>query len=212
MSDLIRKNTPANPGEHVIPWLGAYLDGEVTSAHRVEIEEHLSGCFTCRAELESLQQLGDLLHGEPPLASHTRESVFVRQVVERINRPTPRLWQQFFQFTWRLAPLFIFGVWAFCQAVSWVSGLVLAGMGWIPGMQDAFEALAPLTDIGGSSPWNDLLQLSLLNPGVHRAAESFAWLEPSAVMLLLNLALLGILGVLFASWLASWWAYHRSKA
>jgi anti-sigma factor RsiW len=212
MSDLIRRDHPANSEAHVTAWLGAYLDGEISASHREEIEAHLSMCYLCQAELESLEQLADLLQTDPPLARYTSDSVFVRQVMQRISRPAVPGWQHFLQLSWRLAPFFIFAVWAFFQAVSWVSSVVLIGIGWVPEMKDAFQALEPLANTGGGTWWNDLLQMSLLNSGVNRAAASFAWLEPSAVMILIDLALLTVLAVLFVSWLASWWAYHRSKA
>jgi hypothetical protein len=212
MSDLIRKSHPANPGEHVTHWLGAYLDGEVTEKLRVEIEEHLQGCLACQAELERLDQLLSLLHAEPPLVLHTSDSAFSRQVLDRINRPVLPLWQRIFQVGWRLAPLVIFTMWAFFQGISWMSSLVLFGMTWIPGMSNAFQVMAPLTKVGGDTLWSDLLQMSLVNPTVHQAADSVAWLEPSALLILFNLALIFVLAGLFVGWLASWWTYHRSKA
>lgn len=214
MSDLIRKQDPANPGDHVTPWLGAYLDGEVTAGMREQIEAHLLNCVHCQTELESLEQLSDLLHADPPLKPQGSDRAFARKIVEQIRRPARPFWQRFLQLSWRMAPLFLFVGWAFFQAVEWISGLVLVGMNWVPGIEDSWQAMAPLPNDGGllfSKLLSDLLRMSLSSLKIGEVAESIAWLEPVGVMALLNLALLTILAVLFVSWLASLWAYQQAK-
>ena len=215
MSDLIRMNQYGfgHPGrEHVTPWLGAYLDGEVTAVLREQIETHLEGCLACQTELASLEQLSDLLHSSPPPPLRGSDATFARKVLARISQPVPPLWQRALRFSWRFAPLFLFAVGAFFQAVSWVSGLFLTGLPWIPGAEKAFQSLAPSAANSDSSLLGGLLRLSLLNPTIHDAAGQVSWLEPVGALALLNLALLTVLAVLFLSWLASWWAYHRSPA
>lgn len=208
MSDLIRNHQPGN--NHVAAWLGAYLDGEVSSALREQIEAHLEGCLACQEELASLEQLSSLLHSSPLPAHPTSDAVFARQVLERISQPVPPLWQRALRLSWSLAPLFVFAVWAFYQAVSLVSGLLLTWLPWIPGAEDAVQAFSP-TSVGMGS-WLLSGLLNLVNPGFLEAAPLVSWLEPVGIQALLNLALLAVLAVLFLSWLASWWAYHRARA
>ncbi len=40
-----------------LQWLGAYLDGELDTIHRLRVEEHLRVCAGCRAELATLETL-----------------------------------------------------------------------------------------------------------------------------------------------------------
>lgn len=207
MSDLNQKHQPGN--KHVTPWLGAYLDGEVSSALREQIETHLEGCLACQEELDSLEQLSSLLHSSPLPAQPTSDAAFARQVLERISQPVPPLWQRALRLSWNFAPLFLFAVWTFFQAVSLVSALLLSGLPWIPGAQ-AVQALLPGSDGMGSWLLGGLL--SLVNLEFREAAPLVSWLEPVGVQVLLNLALLAVLAVLFLSWLASWWAYHRARA
>jgi anti-sigma factor RsiW len=48
----------------------AYAEGELTSAHRAALEEHLAACIQCRTSLESFRgamgSLGRLKTGAPP--------------------------------------------------------------------------------------------------------------------------------------------------
>ena len=50
--------------EHVTEWLGAYHDGELGAAAARKIEAHLAECGACRAELEEIRRLSDLLKDE----------------------------------------------------------------------------------------------------------------------------------------------------
>ena len=45
--------------------LSAYLDGELSLEQRTRVEEHLSGCETCRAELQALRDTVALVGGLP---------------------------------------------------------------------------------------------------------------------------------------------------
>lgn len=209
MSDLIRKQQAGN--DHVTPWLGAYLDGELDGALREQIEAHLENCAACREELESLEQLSDLLQSSPQPTSRTSDAAFARQVLERISQPETPLWQRVLRLSWRYAPLFFFVLWAFGQAVGWVAALLLNGLSWIPGGEDAFQALVPSATSLGSWLLGGLLSSGLIDPMVGQAAGQLAWLRPVGTMALINLALLAVVAVLFLSWLASWWAYHNSQ-
>lgn len=49
--------------------LNLYLDGELPEARRRPIEEHLRACDACRAELQAMRRLHDLIQRAPPVGS-----------------------------------------------------------------------------------------------------------------------------------------------
>ncbi len=210
MSDLIRKTIPG--GDHVTVWLGAYLDGELASGLREQIETHLGACPACQAELESLDQLSTLLQTSPAPKGTSEDDAFVRRVVEQVRRPAEPAWQRIFRQGWRFAPLALFAAWCFFQAVSLVSGLAFVGMDLIPGAREAFEGLTFFTGIPDSTLLGDLLRLGVGIPFVEDAAGQLGWLEPAGAWIILDLTVLGVLAVLFLGWFASWWAIHHSQA
>lgn len=47
--------------------MGAYVDRAVLPTVRAEMDEHLATCASCRAEMEAVEKLGDVLRaGSPP--------------------------------------------------------------------------------------------------------------------------------------------------
>ena len=51
--------------EHASSRLSAYLDGQLDSDLRVQVEAHLSQCGSCREELAALRRTGEVLRGLP---------------------------------------------------------------------------------------------------------------------------------------------------
>ncbi len=49
--------------------LSAFRDGELPAAEHIEVGQHLHGCGACRAELDQLDELGNLLRGGGALTS-----------------------------------------------------------------------------------------------------------------------------------------------
>jgi anti-sigma factor RsiW len=47
----------------ILPQLGAYVDGELTGALRMQVFRHLGGCEDCDHEVRAVGQLGGLLRG-----------------------------------------------------------------------------------------------------------------------------------------------------
>ena len=69
------------------PLLSAYLDGELASEERAELEAHVSACASCRRELDGL------LHMKKVLASAPRRAVppeLIAELEARISRPAWR--------------------------------------------------------------------------------------------------------------------------
>jgi hypothetical protein len=197
--------------EHVSPWLGAYIDNELADHRRVEVETHLAHCQDCRAQLEELRALTSLLHADPLPAAALSETDFTAQVLANLpRRAEPQSWGlRILHLTWKFAPLGLFGAWAFFQAVVWVSGVLLVALEFIPAGQQAFEAFLPFASGSGFTP--SLLELDLLNALLQQAPLELPVIDLLSPLVLLNLLLMLVLGVLFLSWLASWWIYQRSQ-
>jgi predicted anti-sigma-YlaC factor YlaD len=197
--------------EHVTAWLGVYHDGELRGRRVQQVEAHLVGCSTCRAELEKLRGLSALLGESPAPSELTPPERFVAQVGLRLpRRPERSAWQRGLEIGWQLAPLGLLGAWAVVQAVFAVAGLLLIaqqmGLGgdalaWllpVPPQGARLTAVFGLSDIG----LNDVGQiaLSLLRDG-----------GPLGWGVTLNLVSLLVIGLLYWSWLASWWVRHRRQ-
>lgn len=134
--------------EHILDWLPAYHDGELSARRRQRVENHLRDCPSCRAELQALTDLSALLKSDPlpqPISPERfaaqvqlllPRSVSVRPKVERLP-------------IWVLgAPLALIVAWAFLQAALWVASAALEASaffpvfaGWFAGSLDMPETL-----------------------------------------------------------------------
>ncbi|RLC98666.1 MAG: hypothetical protein DRI77_04505 [Chloroflexi bacterium] len=192
--------------EHVIPWLGAYHDGELHGGRLQQVEEHLAHCATCRAELGELRALAALLQSSPAPQALTRPDHFVAQVGLRLpRRPVQPAWKRCLKAGWRLAPVGLLGAWAFVRAVFLVSGVVLGalqvGLGG-----DVIAELLPASQPGLSLTrlWS-LSGASLSDVG-RVALQLLGNGGPLGWGVMLKVASLALIGLLYWSWLASWWA------
>lgn len=197
--------------KHVTAWLEAYHDGELKGLRLRQVEAHLADCAMCRAELEQLQALTTLLQESPAAESLMLPEQFVAQVGLRLpRRPTQPAWKRTLEFGWRLAPVGLLGAWAFVQTVFTVTGMVRGalwmGLGgetaakWLPASQPGLSltelldsSVANLGDVGG-------IALRLLGDG-----------GPLGWGAMLNLVSLVVIGLLYWSWLASWWARRQRQ-
>lgn len=197
--------------EHVTAWLGAYHDGELRGLRLRQVEAHLAHCTTCRAELESLRSLTVLLQESPTAENLTPPERFVAQVGLRLpRRPERPAWQRALEIGWQLTPLGLLGAYAFAQTVFIVAGMVLMAVQ----MDLGGEVAAWLLPASQQRPWltesfglsgaglNDVgrMMLQLLSNG-----------GPLGWGVMLNLVLLVVIGLLYWSWLASWWARHQHR-
>ncbi len=195
--------------DYVKEWLGAYLDGELSSERRAWVENHLSGCPDCRAELADLRALSNLLRADavradPASAAGMTDAEFTRQVMDRLPRPARPFWRRALRIGLRYAPLGLFGIWAFFQAVIVVTTALLPAMSLFPQSGGALAALGSL----GSEGWLGSI-LSLAGSGSLDLETSLsAALSPLA---LLELALVVLLGMMFLAWLAALWSYRRMQ-
>jgi predicted anti-sigma-YlaC factor YlaD len=197
--------------EHVTAWLGVYHDGELRGRRVQQVEAHLAGCATCRAELERLRGLSALLTESLAVPDLTPPEHFVAQVGLRLpRRPERSAWQRGLELGWQLAPLGLLGAWAVVQAVFAVAGLLLIALqmdlggdalAWllpVPPQGTRLTGVFGLSDIG----LNDVGQIAL---NLLRDGGPLGW------GVTLNLVSLLVIGLLYWSWLASWWVRHRRQ-
>jgi hypothetical protein len=185
---------------HVMDWIPAYTDGELSADRRKQVEEHLESCADCRDELEIIKKLSGLLKEVPGQVLNTPPDVFATRIQRRLPPTLPprsprQVWQDFLRAAWQAAPVTLVAGWAFCQAVLFLAGA--ASLAWLqvngPAIQVAENRL------GG------LLHGQALLPGLSLAGWG-AW------AILVGALWFGITfttGVLLWGWLASWWAGKR---
>lgn len=196
---------------HVNDWLGAYYDGELHGRRLQQVKTHLAHCAACRAELEQLRALGALLQASPAAEGLTPPERFVAQVELRLPRRHERpAWQRTLGIGWRLAPLGLLGAWAFVQAALAVAGVVLIvlrmglGSGVAARLLPAAQQGLWLAEVFGLSGVDlnamfRIVQHLLSNGG------------PLGWATMLNLGALVVIGLLYWSWLASWWARRQHR-
>jgi len=197
--------------EHVTAWLGAYHDGELQGRRWRQVEAHLAHCATCRADLERLRALAALLQESPAAGDLMPPERFVAQVGLRLpRRPERPAWQRGLEIGWQLVPLGLLGAWAFVQVVFVVVGVVLVALrmgvggdvvaGLLPASRQGLW-LAEIFSLSGAG-LNDVgqMMLRLLSNG-----------GPLGWGVTLNVVSLAVIGLLYWSWLASWWARRQHR-
>lgn len=192
--------------QHLINWLGVYLDGELTGLRLRQVESHLAECKTCQAELEELRRLAVLLRESPAPEDLTSAERFVSQVGLRLpRRPERPAWQRALERGWQLVPVGLLGAWIFVETVFDVSKLVLAALQLGLGG----DAVAGWLHTSEHSAWLAQIVRFL---GVDLSAVSYAvlqWLSASSWSITWQLGLLAIMGLLYWSWLTSWWVRQK---
>ena len=120
--------------EHILEWLPAYHDDELSENRRRQVEAHLQSCPACRAELQSLQGLSALLKTDPAPA-HTPPERFTAQVQLLLPRNTAPRRNLAALPRWMLgAPLLMIVVWAFLQSALVVTAFSLTAAPLFPGL------------------------------------------------------------------------------
>jgi len=195
---------------HITEWLAAYHDGEVTPAQRRQIEAHLLECTQCREELASLEALRAVLHESPSPTLSMTAKAFTAQIVQQLpDHAAPTSRQPTLPIGWWLAPLGIFGAQALVQTTFFLSNTVLAALRL--GLQDN-STIASLIPPVQQLSVSDLLSFSngsLFQIG-HAARQLLRHGGPLGWGALLNLAFLAMLGLLYTSWMATWWSHSRN--
>jgi anti-sigma factor RsiW len=192
-------------------WLDAFHDGELRGRRLAQVHAHLAECDACRAELDELQALTGLLQSAPPADLLATPDRFVAQVGLRLpRRPEQPAWQRALERGWQMVPLGLLGTWAVAQAVFVVAAVALwawrAGLGesvtagWLPTWQSG-AGLAETFNLSGAS----LSEVGALARQLFSSGGLLGW------GFVLYLVILFVIGVLYWSWLASWWAYRQHR-
>ncbi len=207
--------------QHVMEWLEAYHDGELEEPRRRQVETHLRSCESCRVELGRLQTLARLLQANPLPKGLTPPERFVAQVRLQLKpRPARPAWQSVLEMGWRFAPVGLLGAWGFAQAVLLVSVAVFVALGaglggnfatqwlpmqWLPSAHDLWAMQVLTLPLSGPETGIAETVLQFLGDG-WLSTWSFA-LEIS----LLEIVLFVVIGLLYWSWLASWWVRQQHQ-
>jgi predicted anti-sigma-YlaC factor YlaD len=197
--------------EHATHWLGSYLDGELRGLRLRWVESHLTECAVCRSELEELAQLRALLQESPAMEASTPPERFVAQVALRLPRrqgqPPAR---RALELSWRMVPVGLLLTLAFVQTVFTIAGVLQVALSIGLG-GDLAGLLLPSSAGGLSLPdLAGLSQASLASAAgwiveLIQAGGAMAWLP------VVYLSLLVVIGLLYWSWLATWWARRRHQ-
>jgi len=195
--------------EHATHWLGACLDGELRGLRLRWVESHLEECAVCGSELEALVRLRTLLLESPAMEAGTLPERFVAQVAIRLPRRQQQPpAQRALELSWRMVPVGLLLTLAFVQTAFTIAGVLQValsmGLGGEVGALIFPGAGVSLPDVfslsqgslaGGFWSMVELIQ----------AGGALAWLPVS------YLSLLVVIGLLYWSWLATWWARRRHQ-
>jgi hypothetical protein len=191
---------------HVIHWLNAYLDGELSAVQLLRVDTHLAECEICRNELESLERLSDLLQ-EAPAPEFTPPERLAWQVVLRLpplRRADPK--KNLLELGWWMIPVGLFTAWVFVSAFYFVNDLLsIAENVGVHGSISGWLALG----VSAEAYWTLLLgRFGLLSGNsldVVAATEIVARTSLPQITMQVSIALL------YLSWIAIWWARHAHR-
>jgi hypothetical protein len=195
--------------KHVEEWLGAYLDGELRGSRVRRVEAHVAECAMCQAELDALRTLAALLQESAPAEASTPAQRFVANVGLRLrDRPGQSTRQRAMEMAWRLVPVGLLGALAFVQTTFIVTTALKTALwmgwggslaaGWLPASRGELWLSELFSLPGGSLSEAAGVMLQFLSSG-----------GPLGWTVTLYLVLLVVIGLLYWSWLASWWVRHQ---
>jgi anti-sigma factor RsiW len=171
------------------------------------VETHLARCATCREELAQLRTLSAMLREQPPAVATPAPERFTAQVMLRLERrPRRSLRRRALRVGWRLAPVGLLGAWAFVQATLVVAGVV--------GLLAAVAPPAWTAALTAQSFWlEELVSTSRLGlrEGGRIAVRVIGQGGPLGWGVTIQWIALAGLGLLYLSWLASWWVLHERR-
>jgi anti-sigma factor RsiW len=191
--------------EHIRHWLSAYLDHELSSTQRTQVDAHLAGCDACMGELQSLRSLSSLLQESELPAVELSQEQFVSSVLAELPASkAPSSWRQMLWAVWWAAPLFVLLGWVFVHLIAWAVNLYLLAdlAGWLsqgnlallPAGAEVQEVLA--YGVRGLVAW--VQAFTPLGLGARWLSSEFlGWWSSAALV------------VLLACWLASWWMLQK---
>jgi len=198
--------------KHITPWLGAYLDGELTDTELRQVENHLAECDECQTELEQMRNLFALLHETASMDEFLPTERFVANLTLSLPRqPAQSQPRKALEIGWWLIPVGALGVWLFFQVTFSLSsvfltisetGLLGNGLSWLQGNSPQARWFSLAMDLfGGQIGFTGKFILSALNDlslFIREMTSHFIWQA--------------LFATLYLGWLASWWWRQSSQA
>ena len=196
---------------HVTEWLGAYHDGELRGARLGQVEQHLSECATCRAELNEIRSLSVLLHETKEGDFLSTERFVANLSLNMPRRPAQDRSRNMLNIGWWLVPISLLGIWLFVTITMSLgsllsfgvnSGLIGRDMAWLEGNPLQMNWYPAAMDLIGSqlgAPGQ--AAISILNDAQLFMVQLVGSLLPQVV-----------LAVFYLGWLFVWWLRHQAQA
>jgi len=143
----------------------------------------------------------------PALSQRERRGEFVEGVMRSLPDREGARRARWLGRGWRLAPVGLFGVWAFLQAAALVAGGLTLAVGWIPGAERLVGMLLPETGATTGGLWMLPGDVVGAAGGLLAAVqEAASWLNGlaglSAAAGLFGLVISAVVGMLLVGWMA----------
>jgi len=192
--------------DHILEYLGAYLDGELHGRGLIKVEAHLAECLICQEEYAALQTLSATL-GEAPspeFSSSERLTSAVALCLPR--RSTAPMHNKVLGVGWWLVPVGLLVTWIFISTTFLAGeivttakdfGLLNSASDWL--VSSSLSEIKYATFLG---------QFDFLEPGV---LQWFTISERFTRNILSNIFWQVSIAMLYLSWIAIWWARHRRQ-
>ena len=191
---------------HIIEWLNAYVDGELKGMRLRQVDEHLTECEACQAELDSLQGLSSLLQ-EVPVPEFTPNEKFVSQVNLRLpQKQIKSTRSKVVEVGWWMIPVGLLTAWIFFSTAILVSDMVSTADSF--GLLDSTSALL-VDNTTDNAVWTSTLgQFGVLQ------GDSLQWAERTESTtrnVLPQFVWQVSIAILYLTWIAIWWARQTRR-
>lgn len=186
--------------EHYEPWLGAYLDGELTEIQIIALENHLNECETCQQNYQQHLLLRQNLAVLKPFSGTKAPDQFLSEIkLQMRDQPAKKLGIK--KISWYLFPAALLLFLGVMQVFGWMTGLIAL----IPGANRLiFESLPFLTSSIEMNPWlTTVLQTGLFWNGLDWFLD---WNIFTQIILLLGTS------ILYCAWMALWMMNHSPQS
>jgi hypothetical protein len=197
--------------DHVIEFLGPYLDGELRNLQVLRLEKHLESCKMCRSELHNLRVLQDLLSEDAELPTMKSEDQFVAEVSLLMDRNTePTAIKKMLLIGWKAIPVTLAGAWLFMQTALALTATIFVLSRLTPELPVVAQfkpnpAVSYLSNALCCFTQPIITQVLEFITQVIRPDIDLNWQIPAITLLPL------IVGILYVCWLASWWVMRNRQ-
>ena len=192
--------------DHILEYLGAYLDGELHGRGLTKVEAHLADCLICQEEYAALQTLSATL-GEVPLPEFSSPERLASDVALRLpRRSTAPMQNKVLGVGWWLVPVGLLVTWIFISTTFLASDIVTAAKDF--GLLNSASDWLVSSSSSEAQYTTFLGQLGILEPDTLQwftISESFTRNFISNTFWQVSIAML------YLSWIAIWWARHTRK-